>query len=64
MDKLKRTRSMHFVMAEPEHQALMALVAQDARRPSELMRELVRRECERRGLWPPQGEKQEVCQHA
>ena len=36
-----------------ERQALLLIAREERRRPSEAMRELVRAEAKRRGLWPP-----------
>ena len=40
------------VMAE-EKRVFLKLCRMDRRKPSEMLRELVRQEAKRRGLWPP-----------
>jgi len=40
--------------ALPEEKAALAAISkQDRRRPSDVLREMIRAEAERRGLWPP-----------
>jgi hypothetical protein len=58
------TRSvMIAARALPEEKATLADIArQEQRRPSEVLRELVRQEGRRRGLWPPSGPKGEKAE--
>lgn len=40
-------------LSDEEQAAFIAIMHQERRRQSETLRELVRAEAERRGLWPP-----------
>jgi hypothetical protein len=46
-----------------EHAALLAIAQHEHRRPSEVLRAIVREAAKRRGLWPPSGGN-EVNRHA
>lgn len=41
-----------FRASAPEREALLCLARHEGRKPSETMRELLRREVARRGMWP------------
>ena len=47
-----RHLTVHVRVSPSEHRALAALAHQDRRRVSEFLRELVRQEALRRGVWP------------
>ena len=44
--------AVHFRLTEPEKLALERLAERDARNPSAMIRELIRREAAAHGLWP------------
>lgn len=52
--KKRKTELIHVRTVPEERAVLQAIAHQDRRRPSETLRELVRAEAARRGLWPPQ----------
>jgi len=60
MDRLHRPFLFHFCCSAAEWEALHELARRDERKRSEAMRELIRAEAARRGMWPPPGEKQEA----
>jgi hypothetical protein len=44
--------TIHFRLTEAEKAALERLARQDLRNPSAMIRELIRKEAQARGLWP------------
>jgi hypothetical protein len=49
-----RDRFIRFRLSDSERQALDNMLTQEDRKPGEFLRELVRAEARRRGLWPLQ----------
>jgi len=52
---MERDKVIGVRVCPDERKALEAIAKQDRRNISEMLRELVRQEAERRGLWPPKG---------
>lgn len=50
--------TIHFRLTDAEKTALERLARQDLRNPSAMIRELIRKEAQARGLWPLVGSKQ------
>lgn len=47
-----KSATIHFRLTEAEKTALARLARQDLRNPSAMIRELIRKEAQARGLWP------------
>jgi hypothetical protein len=53
---MKRTNELRAIASDEEVAALRAIAKQESRNAPEMLRELVRTEAKRRGLWPPREE--------
>ena len=51
---MARTEEVRARVTPSEKRALALLAYQEDRRPTEALRELIRAEAKRRGLWPPE----------
>ena len=50
---MNRSEMVSVRVLPEEKRALVRIARQERRKPSELLRELIRAEAKRRGLWPP-----------
>ena len=49
---MKKSVTIHFRLTQAEKTALQHIARQDLRNPSAMIRELIRKEAQARGLWP------------
>ena len=49
---MKKSATIHFRLTQAEKTALQHIARQDLRNPSAMIRELIRKEAQARGLWP------------
>ena len=49
---MKKSVAIHFRLTQAEKTALQHIARQDLRNPSAMIRELIRKEAQARGLWP------------
>ena len=50
---MNRSETVKARVMPEEKRALLQIAKADRRRPSEALRELIRQDAQRRGLWPP-----------
>jgi len=55
MDELKKTEAAGVRLLPEEKKALREISRQDLKRQSDTLRDLIRKEAGRRGIWPPKG---------